>query len=133
MKKGTKLYSIFRNRCPRCHEGQFFESKNPYDLKNMTKMPEECPVCSQKYTPETGFYYGAMYVSYALGVAIWVTIWVATSVLFPNITTFQLLGAVLTALLLMFPVTFRAARLIWANIFIKYTGKEEYLKQKQSK
>ncbi|MBC6990383.1 DUF983 domain-containing protein [Hymenobacter jejuensis] len=33
-------------------------------------MPEACPVCGQRYEPEPGFYWGAMYVSFAFSVAI---------------------------------------------------------------
>ena len=27
IKKGTKLYSILKLKCPHCHEGEFFEGK----------------------------------------------------------------------------------------------------------
>ena len=72
--KGTKLYSIFKLKCPKCHEGEFFESRL-YDLKKLGHVLEECPTCKTSYVPEPGFYFGAMYVSYALGVALFVTIW----------------------------------------------------------
>ncbi|MCB9222815.1 MAG: DUF983 domain-containing protein [Crocinitomicaceae bacterium] len=124
MFKESKLYSIFKNKCPKCHEGQFFQTNNPYNLAEFSKMPEKCPVCGQKYEPETGFYFGAMYVSYALGVAIFVTVWVATSVLTPDLAVGWLIALVLGAILLMFPVSFRLARLIWINLFVKYTGKD---------
>lgn len=120
MKKGTKLYSIFKNKCPRCQEGDFFVSKNPYNLTKMSKMPEECPVCGQSYQPEQGFYFGAMYVSYAIGVAIFVTLWVATNVLFPSINVFAQIGIVLFGIFGLFPVNFRLSRKIWINLFIKY-------------
>ncbi|MBD3637287.1 MAG: DUF983 domain-containing protein [Crocinitomicaceae bacterium] len=132
MNKESKLYSIFKNKCPKCHEGQFFESNNPYNLKNFSKMPDECPVCGQKYEPETGFYYGAMYVSYAFGVAIFVAVWVSTSLLFPDMSVYLTIGLVLAALVLLFPVSFRLARLVWINIFVKYS--KEYrnsVEQKQ--
>lgn len=132
MNKESKLYSIFKNKCPKCHEGQFFESNNPYNLKNFSKMPDECTVCGQKYEPETGFYYGAMYVSYAFGVAIFVAVWVSTSLLFPDMSVYLTIGLVLAALVLLFPVSFRLARLVWINIFVKYS--KEYrnsVEQKQ--
>ncbi|MGK7390433.1 MAG: DUF983 domain-containing protein [Candidatus Cyclobacteriaceae bacterium M2_1C_046] len=34
-------------------------------------MNDQCPVCHQTFHPEPGFYFGAMYVSYAFSVA-WV-------------------------------------------------------------
>ena len=70
LKKGTKLYSIFNNKCPRCQEGNFFENNNPYNLKKVMKMNEHCPICDLKYQIEPSFFYGAMYVSYGLTVGI---------------------------------------------------------------
>lgn len=90
----------------------------------MAKLHDNCAVCGEKFMPEVGFYYGAMYVSYALGVALFVAVWVATLVLAPNIGAFGLIGLVLGALFILFPVIFRAARLTWINIFVKYRGKE---------
>lgn len=122
MKKGTKLYSIFKNKCPRCQEGDFFESKNPYDLKRFSKMHETCSVCDQKFEPEIGFYFGAMYVSYAIGVAVFVSIWVAIIVLSPGMHPAGIFGFVVLGLFLMFPISFRISRRIWINIFVKYEG-----------
>lgn len=33
-------------------------------------MPDHCPECGLSFMPEPGFYYGAMYVSYALTIAL---------------------------------------------------------------
>jgi uncharacterized protein (DUF983 family) len=55
-------------RCPRCHEGKIFTSR-ALSFK-FADMPEVCPVCGQPTEPEPGFYYGAMFVSYAFSVAI---------------------------------------------------------------
>jgi uncharacterized protein (DUF983 family) len=125
MIKGTKLYSILRNKCPKCHEGQFFETNNPYNLASMSKMPEKCPECGQKYEPETGFFFGAMYVSYALGVAEFVTVWVAYSVLSSEMNAGILIALILGTLVILFPLNFRLARLVWINFFVKYTGKDK--------
>jgi uncharacterized protein (DUF983 family) len=84
-------------------------------------MYKKCPVCGQSYTPETGFYFGAAYVSYAISVAIFVTVWVATEVLAPdNFPVEYEIGLILTAIIVLFPLNYRLSRLIWANWFIKY-------------
>ena len=80
--KGSRLYSVFRMKCPRCHEGDFFIS-HPYNLKKAGDIHENCPNCGLKYSKEPGFYYGAMYVSYALGVGLFVALWVALNYLIP--------------------------------------------------
>ena len=123
MKKGTKLYSIFRNRCPVCHEGKPFK-KGPYS-HGFAKMDETCETCGHKYEIEAGFFYGAMYVSYALTVAIMVAMIVATYVLIPNPGTGAYITAVILGVIAMIPVTFRGSRLIWMNFFTKYKGKNQ--------
>jgi hypothetical protein len=125
MTKGTKIYSVFKNKCPKCHEGQFFETANPFILSKLSKMPDNCPVCGQKYEPETGFFYGAMYVSYALGVALFVAVWVAINVLAPEMGAGGIIAWVLVALFVFFPLNFKLSRLVWINIFVKYTGKNK--------
>jgi uncharacterized protein (DUF983 family) len=69
-KKGTKIYSIINNKCPKCNEGNFFEDNNPLHLKKVMKMGTNCTNCEFKYGIEPSFFYGAMYVSYALTVGI---------------------------------------------------------------
>ena len=119
MIKKTKLYSILNNKCPYCHEGDFFITKNPYDLKNFDKQPENCPVCHSTYMPENGFYYGAMYVSYGLDIALGVALFILSNVIFDwGTTTFLILFVV--SILLLWTIIFRKARLIWINLFVKY-------------
>ena len=91
-------------------------------------MHSYCPVCSESYEPEPGYYFGAMYVSYAINVAIMVAVWVGATLLFSEDTgiwwlvlTSVVIGLALT------PVTFRWARLIWINLFVKYDSSRKAL------
>lgn len=122
MLKETKLYSIVMLKCPRCHEGDFFLHKNPYSYSNLAKMPDHCPVCQQKYVLEPGFYYGAMYVSYALTIALSVAVFVAMSVLW-HFEILWYLGINALLIILLFPPIFRLSRAAWANLFIDYSKK----------
>ncbi len=115
------MYSVINNKCPKCHEGDFFVSGNSYDLANFSKMHPQCPVCAEPYEPEPGYYFGAMYVSYAINVAIMVTVWVGTDLLFKNgLAIWWLVLISIVAGLGLTPLTFRWARLIWINMFVKY-------------
>ena len=87
-------------------------------------MEETCECCGHKYEIENGFFYGAMYVSYALTVAIMVSMIVATYVLVPNPSAGAYIAAVVIGVIVMIPITFRGSRLIWMNFFSKYKGKE---------
>ena len=118
MFEGTKLYSIFRMKCPRCHQGNLFETKNPYNFSEIDKMPDNCPNCNQKYWIEPGFYYDAMYISYALTVALSVAVFVAMIVLW-EFDIMWYLGLNFTSILILFPPIFRLSRSIWINIFVK--------------
>ncbi|MGB1319197.1 MAG: DUF983 domain-containing protein [Flavobacteriales bacterium] len=122
MKKGSKIYSMLRLKCPRCHEGDLFLHKNPYSFTKLEKMPDNCPVCDQKYWPEPGFYYGAMYVSYALTIALSVAVFVAMTVLW-RFEILWYLGINAARILLLFPPIFRVSRSVWANMFIHYNPK----------
>lgn len=117
--KKTKLYSVLYNKCPYCHEGDFFLNNNPYNFSTFDKQHEHCPVCHGSYMPENGFYYGAMYVSYALDIALGVALFVLSNVIFDWGTTAFLVMFV-GSLLLLWTIIFRKARIIWINLFIKY-------------
>ena len=122
MFKGTKLYSILTMTCARCHEGGLFKVSNPYRLKRLFDMYEACPVCGQRYQPEPGFWFGAMYVSYALNVAVWVTCFVAIYTFVSLYWVYFLMIGALVDLILV-PVIFRLSRSIWMNFFISYDPK----------
>lgn len=125
MKKGSKAYSIFKGTCPKCHEAKMFKNDNPYNLKTIFDMHEKCPNCGQKFTPEPGYYYGAMYVSYGLGVAFFVAVWVAVLVLAPNLNPYLVVSIIAIGLILLAPASFRFSRKIWINMFIHYKTPEE--------
>ena len=76
LKKGSKLYSILTGTCPKCHEESMYCEKNPYKLSSIYKMHDTCSHCETKYMIEPSFFYGAMYVSYGVTVAIGVAIFV---------------------------------------------------------
>ena len=119
MFKGTKLYSIFTNTCPKCQTGQFFKTNNPYNLKKFDKVHDACAYCKESFTREPGFYIGSMYVSYALSVALMVTVFIGFVIILDYDMNY-VLGGLLISYIILIPVMFRLARLIWINIFVKY-------------
>jgi len=115
------LYSIFKMKCPRCQEGDFFVS-HPYDLKKAGDTHEHCSNCDLKYSREPGFYYGAMYVSYALGVALFVTLWVSFNLFFTEVNAGIQVLVVSVASIVLAPYFYALSKIIWANIFFSYEG-----------
>lgn len=116
--KGTKPYCMFNMKCPRCHEGDLFETTT-FSFQKSFDMPKRCSVCSQSYMPEPGFYYGAMFISYIF--VAWFCIffvaifhWVLEWGLY---TSFFLLIIILS---IFFVWIFRMSRSIWIGINVKY-------------
>ena len=116
---GSKVYSIIHGRCPRCHKGRVFKSRNPYNLGRLFAMHEHCPHCGLRYEIEPSFFYGSMYVSYGYSVALFVATYIIMNWIYePGIWDIVIaLGAVV---LLMAPIILRISRVTWLNLFVKY-------------
>ena len=117
--KGSKLYSIFNGKCPRCHEGDFFKYKLSFNPKKVTKLHDNCPKCNLKYMMEPSFFFGAMYVNYGLAVALFVAVFIVAKVFFGLSILHSFLAIIIVSTILT-PVTLRLSRIIWINIFVSY-------------
>lgn len=116
--------SIVTNKCPHCRKGNLFIDPNPYHLKSTMQMPENCPVCDQKFELQTGFYFGTGFVSYALSVMLSgfsFVLWMLTiGMSFRDNRVWWWLGANAAMLILLQPLIQRLARSIWISIFVRY-------------
>lgn len=128
LKKGYKLYSIIYGACPKCHEESMYVNKNPYVLKELLNMHERCSHCRTKYKIEPSFFYGSMYVSYAVGIAFAVAAFVI-SFLFLASSLMTAFMAIVATEIVFFPVIVRLSRNIWINLFMSY---DKTLAQKDS-
>ena len=118
-KKGTKLYSILYNKCPKCHEGEFMKEKNLFKLHKAFNMHKNCSSCNLKYMIEPSFFYGAMYINYGLTVGISLLTFVISTLLF-NLSLLESFIPIVVILVLTAPVSIRFSRIIWINLFITY-------------
>lgn len=119
-KKGTKLYSIFRYKCPVCQEGDFFEGPS---YKGEVK--HHCDVCDHKNYKEPAFYQGSYYVAYALGIATITTTIIAALILLPEPNPAWIFGITIAVNLGLAPVIYPLSKIIWANFFFSYKKPEE--------
>lgn len=115
------IFSTTKNKCPQCHNGYVFISNNVFDLKKFDKMNEKCSHCDLKFEKEAGFFYGAMFVSYALMVAWFIITWLLNTFIL-KLNTYSYLVFVFLTILLLMTITFRTSRLIWISFFNKYRG-----------
>lgn len=122
LKKGNKLNSILTGSCPRCQEENMYVDSNPYHLSKLFKMQERCSHCNAKYMMEPSFFYGAMYVSYGVGIAFAVAAFVISH-LFLGSSLKTAFIAIIGTLLVFYPVVIRLSRNIWINIFMHYDPK----------
>ena len=122
LKKGSKLYSILTGTCPKCHNESMYIDSNPLHLSKVLKMHDHCGQCGFKYQIEPSFFYGAMYVSYGLNVALSIAVFViAFFFLHSNLKT--TLIAILLSNIVLFPFVLRWSRNIYINMFVSFDKK----------
>lgn len=131
LKKGTKLYSILKGKCPRCHEGDFFKHSFTFNPTKITQLHDNCPKCDLKYMIEPSFFYGAMYVNYAITVAVSVITFLICEIIF-DLSLLQSFAAIVIALIVLAPINLRLSRILWINMFISYQEIIETTKKKSN-
>ena len=113
-----RIEPILRCKCPNCKNGDIFQNQGSGLLFRIPKMYRRCPVCNYKFERETGFFFGAMFVSYALAAAqmiicliiFWHLIGLSPLSVFIIIA---IMAAILSSL------NFRLSRSIWIYLFYR--------------
>lgn len=119
LKKGSKLNSILTGSCPKCQNESMYSDKNPLHLTKVLKMNENCSHCGLKYQIEPSFFYGAMYVSYGLNVAVGIAAFIVSFIFFGASIEQSFLSIVIT-LIVLFPFVLRLSRNLYINMFVSY-------------
>lgn len=108
---------VLNGTCPKCGQTKVFKKKGNPLLLSMPVMHENCENCGYSYHPEPGFYYGGMYMSYALTVAEMVAVFVIGLLLKMNFLAIFI--GVVVVILLLSTFNYRMSRLMWLNLFYK--------------
>lgn len=111
--------SVLKMKCPKCHEGNLFKNKTIYKYDGYFDMPDYCPKCDQSFRIESGFYLGAMFVSYGLTIALNVAVFVAF-LTFNAYSLFPFLIAAGITTLLAMPYMMKISRSIWIATAVSY-------------
>ncbi|MCA0132967.1 DUF983 domain-containing protein [Winogradskyella alexanderae] len=119
IRKGNKLYSILFGACPKCHKESMYVNPNPYALSETLKIHDKCSHCNTRYRMEPSFFYGSMYVSYAVGIAFAVTAFVISYDIFETSLLTAFISIIIT-LVVLIPFIMRLSRNIWINLFMHY-------------
>ena len=96
-----------------------YKENNPYVLNRIFKMHARCLNCGTKYKIEPSFFYGAMYVSYAVGIAFAVAAFIIAHLFF-GAGLMVSFWAIIGTLVIFMPVIMRLSRNIWINLFMNY-------------
>jgi len=106
----SRFSAVAQSKCPRCRVGRMFEGP-VYGFKRQ-KMHEHCPHCGFKFEVEPGYFYAAMYVSYAFSVAEVVGLGLLTAALTRSESPWLYVGLLFGAILLFAPFNLRYSRLV---------------------
>ena len=121
----SELKSAVDGKCPRCRTGDMFAA--PLLSFKSKKMHVKCPACDLKFEKEPGYFYVAMYISYAMSVAELVASCVITYWLTGNMESPWLYVIVALAATLIFaPFNNRYSRVIllyWMTPMFKFNPK----------
>ncbi|RXG29096.1 DUF983 domain-containing protein [Leeuwenhoekiella marinoflava] len=110
------LINILKFKCPKCKEGAIFNSNHQLFSFHVPKMHTRCDKCNLKFEKESGFFIGAMYVSYGITVAEFLMVFI----IFYFVLKVSLLTAfmvVVGVIILASILNFKLARTLWIYLF----------------
>ncbi len=124
MKDTSKLQAIVQCKCPRCRTGAIF-SGPIYSFKGQVTN-EYCGYCNLRFEREPGFFYVAMFISYAMNVAEMIGVSVAAYLLGVALTYDNLwayVGILIGGVFLFSPINYRYSRVMllhWLTPGLKF-------------
>jgi len=106
----SRVIAMLRLRCPRCLQGRVYY--------RLVQMNATCPWCGYVFGREEGYFVGAMYASYLIGIVV---LFAIIGAVWPFWPTHSLggVGALLAvacgAYLLVVPFVYRYSRVVWLH------------------
>lgn len=113
----SKGLAIIKAKCPQCQSGKMF-THSAFKLSKFMGMHETCPVCKLKFEIEPGFFWGAMYVSYAFTVGLMLVMGGLILLISGGKAGFYTyIIPIISALILSSPFTYRYSRVLMIYLF----------------
>lgn len=100
-----------------------YSDPNLLHVQNSLKMNEKCSHCGFKYQIEPGFFFGAMYVSYGLNVAVGIAAFIVAYYISESLKVAFI--SIIVTLLVLFPIIMRMSRSMYINMFVNYEGEQK--------
>lgn len=122
----SKLAAIINCRCPRCRQGRIFPN-SALNITGFSKTNDYCPVCNLKFEHETGFFWGAMYISYAFSTALMILFGIIAINLDWSFS--RILTVIIPSILIVTPFSYRYSRVI----LLHFISPNRHYKQEYTK
>jgi uncharacterized protein (DUF983 family) len=122
-----KLSMMLHCRCARCGQGYMFKNKLR-TLKNPIVPTADCHHCGLHYELEPGFFWGAMYFSYAIGVGISAVAGLVLYIFFDDPTTWIYVLVCTGTMLAVSPLSMRYARVLMLYLFGEVNDRQDQKK-----
>lgn len=114
----SKILDALQCKCPKCKKGNMFSDKGNILVFRIPQMREKCKVCQFKFEKETGFFFGAMFVSYALAAGqMMISLLVFWS--FIELSPIKVFIIISITAFLLATINYRLSRSIWTYLFYK--------------
>ncbi|OUS00986.1 DUF983 domain-containing protein [Flavobacteriales bacterium 33_180_T64] len=114
----SRVFDILNCKCPKCKKEKIFYDRGNIILFKIPKMHARCRECNYKFEKETGFFFGAMFVSYALAV-VEMILCLVVFWHFIDFSPLKVFLIVTLILMLLSTINFRVSRSIWIYLFYK--------------
>ena len=101
-----RLVAIAAMRCPRCCRGAVYAGP--------LRMRATCPECNLRFEREPGYFTGAMYASYFLGIFTTLPVWLG--MLLAGYRLGPILAVAVGLVVVLMPIYFHYSRVMWMHI-----------------
>lgn len=114
----TGFQAFLLGRCPRCRKGPIF--KGSLFSKHFKNVHTSCSACGVKYEQEPGFFWGAMYFSYALVVGLLIVLSIILFSVYDDPSLLLLSEYIIGISILFIPLIMRLSRLLLIYLAAPY-------------
>ena len=91
-------------------------------------MHTHCPHCNLRFEVEPGFFIGAMYISYAMSIVVFLVVAALVYLIFNNPQFYYYMVAIPLMVLILLPVMYRYSRVLFLHAFggVKYEKEDTH-------
>ncbi|WP_339713930.1 DUF983 domain-containing protein [Cyclobacterium amurskyense] len=104
--------AILKAKCPKCRKGNLFPA-SVFSFRKLSQINQCCPNCGVELVPEPDFYYGAMYISYALSVALFINVMIVLNYVFDDPDLMVYIVSVVFFNIALLPIMLRYSKVLY--------------------